>query len=175
MQSQYVGEIRLFAGVIATDFGWLPCNGQAEKYDQYKLLGILLGNTYGGTEHTFNLPDLRGRTMIGVDDAQYLLAKPGGAETVSLADNFPAHTHALCAAAGSGTTNVPSGTMLAQLAGAKQDTFPYSIAVTARHTLAPVEHAGSSAAHANMQPSLVVNYYICFMPMGTADGEGDAS
>jgi len=175
MQSQYVGEIRLFAGPIALDFGWLLCNGQAERYDAYESLGALLGNTYGSTEHTFNLPDLRGRTMISVDGAQYLLAKPGGAETVSLADNFPAHTHALCAVAGAGTTNDPNGKLLAQLASATQDDYPYATAVSAWHTLEPVEQTGSSAAHTNMQPSLVVNYYICSRSMGAADGEGKVS
>jgi microcystin-dependent protein len=174
MRSQFVGEIRMFACGKAPDFGWLQCNGQAERYDEYPALGALLGNTYGSSEHTFNLPDLRGRTVVGVD-ATHPLAKAQGAETVSLADNFPPHTHAVYAKADESSTSKPDGKLLAKLKDAVLKNFPYATTVSAWHTLEAVEPAGSSAAHENMQPSLVIYYYICTHPMGTADGEGGAS
>ena len=164
----------MFACGKPPDYGWLQCNGQAELYEEYPMLGALLGDTYGSSEHTFNLPDLRGRTVVGVDDT-HPLAKAQGTETVSLADNCPRHTHVVYAKAGESSTNVPDGNLLAKEIDGIKGNYPYATTVSAWHTLEAVEPAGSSAAHENMQPSLVIYYYICTHPMGTADGEGGAS
>ena len=47
----------------------------------------LLGMTYGGNgSTTFNLPDLRGRAIVGANpmQADYTLGHAGGAETVAI-------------------------------------------------------------------------------------------
>jgi microcystin-dependent protein len=84
--------------------GFAACNGQQLSVNQYMALYSLIGVTYGGTPSTsFNLPDLRGRTIMGFGTqtnppgATYTLGQHGGAEQSSLATNnlppLPPHTH----------------------------------------------------------------------------------
>lgn len=88
--------------------GWLWCAGQAVSRADYPALFAAIGTTYGsgnGTT-TFNVPDFRGRTLVGLDnmggtDAGRLssanaLGTTGGAETHTLATtNLPSHDHSL--------------------------------------------------------------------------------
>jgi microcystin-dependent protein len=47
--------------------GWAMCNGQLLAIAQNSALFALLGTTYGGNgQTTFALPDLRGRTLVGM-------------------------------------------------------------------------------------------------------------
>jgi microcystin-dependent protein len=47
--------------------GWLFCDGQAlSRKDCFALYGVI-GNAFGGNSDTFNLPDLRGCFIRGVD------------------------------------------------------------------------------------------------------------
>lgn len=63
------GEIRLY-GAAAAPFGWLLCDGTAYNAAtdaSYQALYDVIGNTFGGTDNTdFQVPDLRGRSPIGV-------------------------------------------------------------------------------------------------------------
>lgn len=66
-----VGEIRQYAGPDDTvPAGWLLAYGQAVSRSTYATLFSVIGTTYGAGDlsTTFNLPDLRGRMMIGQDD-----------------------------------------------------------------------------------------------------------
>lgn len=49
--------------------GWLLCNGQAVSRSTYAVLFDTIGITYGSGDNrtTFNLPDLRGRTVFGLE------------------------------------------------------------------------------------------------------------
>ena len=47
--------------------GFLPCEGQELSRKQFPELSELLGNTFGGTASTFNLPDLQGQFIRGLD------------------------------------------------------------------------------------------------------------
>lgn len=88
--------------------GWLWCAGQAVSRTTYSALFAAIGTTYGTGDgsQTFNVPDLRGRLPIGLDnmggsDAGRLsssnnLATTGGAETHTLqTTNLPSHDHSL--------------------------------------------------------------------------------
>ena len=102
------GSVIAFAGSSApTD--WLLCYGQAVSRTTYATLFAVISTTYGvgdGTT-TFNLPDLRGRTVAGVDnmggtDAGRLdIANSSGvvvgSQYVTLTSQqsgLPAHSHA---------------------------------------------------------------------------------
>ena len=63
------GVIVPFAGSNAPS-GWLLCAGQAVSRTQYAGLFLTISTTYGAGDGstTFNLPDLRGRTIAGVDN-----------------------------------------------------------------------------------------------------------
>ena len=102
------GIISAFAGVNAPA-GWLMCAGQAVSRTEYSALFTALSTTYGAGDGstTFNIPDLRGRAIAGVDnmggtDAGRLsvantLGTATGTETVTLTSaesGVPAHAHA---------------------------------------------------------------------------------
>jgi microcystin-dependent protein len=104
-QASPIGMITAFAGATAPT-GWQLCYGQAISRTTYASLFTVLGTTYGAGDGstTFNLPDLRGRTVAGVDnmggtDAGILssannLGEKVGAETVTLATtDIPSHGH----------------------------------------------------------------------------------
>ena len=63
-----VGEIKAWAGSTAPA-GWLLCYGQAVSRTTYSSLYAIVGDTYGSGNgsSTFNVPDLRGRMLIGMD------------------------------------------------------------------------------------------------------------
>lgn len=87
--------------------GWLLCNGQAVNRWTYFELLFSIGFTYGSGDGstTFNVPDLRGRVPVGLDnmggvtDAGRLsvantLGGSGGAEMHQLTTSeLPSHTH----------------------------------------------------------------------------------
>jgi microcystin-dependent protein len=67
--------------------------GQSMSINNYTALYSLIGVTYGGNATTsFNLPDLRGRFVIGADGANYKTGGVGGNNAVTLlASNLPSH------------------------------------------------------------------------------------
>jgi microcystin-dependent protein len=96
----YMGSIGIFAGNFAPR-GWLFCQGQILSIAQNTALFSLLGTTYGGNgQTTFALPDLRGKTIIGVGQGwggyNYVLGEQGGSEQITLTNsNMPMHTHTI--------------------------------------------------------------------------------
>lgn len=59
-----VGSIIAFAGVNPPD-GYLLCDGAAVEKQGFPELYAVIGDTYGATDLTFNLPDLRDRFIQG--------------------------------------------------------------------------------------------------------------
>ena len=67
------GTIIAFAGdknniTNGVPSGWLLCDGASVAISSYPGLYAMIGNSWGGTAASFNLPDLRGRFLRGVDD-----------------------------------------------------------------------------------------------------------
>ena len=94
-----VGVIEMFAGSTAPN-GWLVCDGSTVSRKTYSDLFKVIGVTYGAgnSNDTFTLPDMRGRTPIGVGTGSGLtartLAATTGAETATLLEaNLPSHAH----------------------------------------------------------------------------------
>jgi microcystin-dependent protein len=103
-----VGMITPFAGSTAPT-GWFLCGGQAVSRTTYASLFAVISTTYGVGDGstTFNLPDLRGRSVAGVDnmggtDAGRLdIANSSGTVVgsqyvtlTSAQSGLPAHQHA---------------------------------------------------------------------------------
>ena len=63
------GVVVPFAGATSPS-GWLLCHGQAVSRTDYGALFTAIGTTYGTGDGstTFNLPDLRGRVVAGLDN-----------------------------------------------------------------------------------------------------------
>lgn len=78
---------------------YLFADGRAFPANQYAKLYSVIGNTYGGSIPKFNIPDLRGRMVLGAgqsDNTSYAVTSTGGSATVSLSiAQLPMHIHAL--------------------------------------------------------------------------------
>lgn len=99
--SSPTGGVMQFAGATAPT-GWLVCNGASLLRATYPALFAAIGTTWGAVDGThFTLPDLRGRTPIGVGTGTGLTARSLGATT-------GAETHTLTAGESSVNAHVHS-------------------------------------------------------------------
>lgn len=159
MSEPFLGQIQDFGFNFAPK-GWAQCNGQLMQIAQNTALFSLLGTTYGGDGRvTFALPDLRGRTPIhfgqGPGRASYQIGQVGGNETVTLqTSQIPYHNHILRALDGDAEAAVPTN---AALTSGEHWNTAAPTTVSSPSSLAP---AGTGQGHANMQPTLVVNWCI---------------
>jgi microcystin-dependent protein len=153
------GAVIDFAGAV-TPVGWLLCDGSTVSRTTYANLFTTIGTTYGAGDlsTTFNVPDLRGRTSIGVGTGSGLtpraLAAIGGEEfhTISVGE-MPSHTHFY---------NSPPAVAQAH--------DPYAGGIEASHVHGPGDYgftgnsnqvgAGSNGSHNTMQPFMVMNKII---------------
>jgi microcystin-dependent protein len=96
------GLIQPYAGA-ATPTGYLLCDGKAVSRSTYSLLFAAIGSSYGAGDNstTFNLPDFRGRALVGYDSTQTefnTLGKKGGAKSIVQQNNqVGAHAHTTAA------------------------------------------------------------------------------
>ncbi len=90
----YIGEVCAFAGRYCPE-GYLPADGRQLPVSAYSALYAQIGNFYGGNATNFNLPDLRGRAVVGAGAATaatsaVALAQQRGQETTTLTtSNMP--------------------------------------------------------------------------------------
>jgi microcystin-dependent protein len=154
----------IFLGqVMPTAFNFAPrgfalCNGQLMAIAQNQALFSLLGTTYGGDGRTtFALPDLRGRTPIGMGPANPI-GQTGGEESVTLTTNeMPAHTHGFNGTTANGTTRNPSNGLLGTTA---VNLYAHNDVAQVPLAAQTVAASGNSQPHENMQPFRVINYCI---------------
>ena len=158
----FLGEIRLFA-CHQIPKGWLPCDGQSvDEYAQPPLYS-LIGTTYGSqSSGHFNLPDLRGRLILGTgkgpSSSNYTLGQSGGQEAVTLdPTQIPSHTHQPIAASAAPSSAAPAGNLLSSQAQIF-NSVPTNNLSLAKATVLP---AGGSLPHDNMMPFLTLTYCIC--------------
>ena len=172
MSSPFLGQITVFPYTFAP-FGWADCAGQILPISQYAALFSLLGTQYGGNgTSTFALPDLQGRIPLGqgqlLGGSVYDMGEISGVENVTLLQtSMPGHSHSLAATTIDGSTNNPSGLILAKSqtgggrggGGSQGDIYNPGTVDT---PLAPssIGIAGGSQPHNNIQPSLVLRYCI---------------
>ena len=172
MSDPFIGEIRM-VGFDYAPYGWAFCNGGLMSIAQNQALFALLGTKYGGNGvSTFGLPDLRGRSPVGMGQgpglAPIVQGEMDGLETVTLtAAQMPAHNHAVPASSSpvsvSGAVAVPVSTDSAVQAspanavpaagGSSSRPFPlYNASPSGNATLAPfdVTLSGSASAPATL-------------------------
>ena len=148
-----VGVITAYAGDTAPD-GWLLCDGSAVSRTTYANLFSVLGTKcgVGDGSTTFNLPNIKGRSLVGVDpdDTDFnVVGKTGGEKEHTLTvDEIPSHHHDVGwdyeGAAGSG-----HGTLLRPQWINPQNQYDTS-------------DTGGGQAHNNLQPYIVMNYIISY-------------
>lgn len=181
----YIGEIRMFASNFAPR-GWTYCAGQIVAIASNTALFSILGTTYGGNgTTTFALPDLRGRTAVGVGQgpglSSYSWGEVGGVETTTMSmAQMPIHTHviggsivtqpvAIPALNDSATTTEPSPTNFPAFSegaaiyanSATPNAFMGAIAATLNTTNVTVGAVGGNSSFSLLSPYTTTNYIIC--------------
>lgn len=166
-----------YAGSSAPS-GWLLCYGQAVSRTTYARLFAIISTTYGAgdTTTTFNVPDLRGRVVAGVDNMggsaasrmtnvssgagfnAASLGAAGGSQSNTLTTaEMPAHAHTITDPGhshGKGIDELIGGGSLSGYSSSVQ-------ASTASATTGiTINNTGGGGAHANVQPTMVLNYII---------------
>lgn len=147
----------------AAPSGWLLCFGQAVSRTTYASLFAAIGTTYGtgnGTT-TFNLPDMRGKTIAGLDNM-------GGTNANVLTNTYNPNRNTLGALTGqeAHALTIPelpshnhtydfSGNLVS---GSSVDAYfpnggPHGYERSTNFT-------GNNTAHQNVQPTMMVNWII---------------
>ncbi|MDC3130236.1 tail fiber protein [Bacteroidota bacterium] len=175
-----IGTIQAYSGTTPPN-GWLLCDGSTISRSTYSVLFSVIDTIYGigdgsytlqwidsnndgimqpgemiNVMSTFNLPDLRGRTIIGTDNmggtsanvvngASYL-GIIGGSETHTLTvAEMPNHNHSFFAVGSQGTGNHNDGQTYGNTIG---------------NTFITTSSEGGDQPHNNMQPYISLNYII---------------
>lgn len=151
----------------STPTGWLQCDGSAVSRSTYADLFTSIGTTYGSGDgsSTFNLPDLRGRTVCGKDNmggsaANRItsavtvdgtsLGQTGGSQSHTLTSaELPSHRH--------GLQVQDTAAQNDYLGGSGNN---YGLKVTSDATYASTTAVGSGTTHSNIQPLLIALYII---------------
>lgn len=138
-------------GRASVPTGWLACDGSAVSRTTYSALFTAIGIGFGAGDGsiTFNVPNLKGKVPVGLDGAQTefdVLGETGGEKThVLITAEIPAHTHV--APQGGGL----AGSGWSTASTVRQPDYSGNI---------PTGSTGGDGAHNNLQPYLVINYYI---------------
>lgn len=160
------GTVASFAGSTAPA-GWLLCNGAAVSRTTYAALYAAVGTTYGAGDGstTFNVPDARGRAIIGAGAGTGLtnraLGATGGAETHTLTESEmpvhshgvtdPGHVHAIAPYAAGGGGDGATDWRLDQGGSKNSNSATTGISINS---------AGGGAAHNIMQPWIAFNCIV---------------
>ncbi len=159
-----IGVVQAFTGSVSPA-NWLLCDGSAVSRVTYSKLFAITSTTYGSGDGstTFNVPDLRGRTIVMVDGSANRITSAstnganadtlggvGGAQTHTLVEaEMPAHAHDAYKASGAGGPFKQSGLI------------PFTLLATDAADVDPgLVPTGGSAAHSNTQPWIALNYII---------------
>ena len=172
--SALVGEIKAYAG-SSTPTGWLLCYGQAVSRTIYAALFAVISTTYGVGDGstTFNVPDLRGRTVAGLDnmggsDAGNLdwantIGTTGGEQYHTLiTSEMSSHSHGVTDPGHHHTYTQPSLGIIGA-GGANGFFLVTGTANTGNATTGiSIQNSGSDSPHNTMQPTMLLNFLIKF-------------
>lgn len=157
MSTPFVAQLMLAAFNYAPK-GWAQANGQLLPINQNQALFSLVGTTYGGNGiQNFGLPNLQGRTPVGVGNGVNY-GEVAGVESVTLlSTTVPPHIHTFNASGAAATGEKPVAGYLMASQGANVYAAAASLGSMNGATVSTV---GGSQPHENRQPFLVMNWCI---------------
>lgn len=145
-----IGSIFMW-GNVTPPANWLICDGQAIDRTTFAVLFAILGTSYGIGDGvtTFNLPDFRGRSVVGEGTGPSLspraIGATGGSETHQLTiPEMPVHDHPF-------TAQQPIGGFTDNGGGPDQRSTSQG---------GTTQTTGGDVPHNNMQPFGVASYII---------------
>ncbi|MEL7604234.1 MAG: tail fiber protein [Bacillota bacterium] len=178
------GEMTLWPGGTAPQ-GWLLCDGSPVSRTDYAALFAVIGTTYGGGDGsaTFNIPNLKGRAVVGqntADTSFNTLGVTGGEKAhILTASEMPVHSHTLTVGSGgahahsirwyngeyislsgSGSGDSSSGYRTGYSSGTVYHSATLAASAGAHTHTASASNAGGGSGHNNMPPYIVLNYII---------------
>lgn len=173
----FIGEIRLFPYAAGkTPVGWALCDGSLLQISTNAALYSLINTLYGGDgKTTFALPDLRGRVPMHRNYTAPLtrsqIGNKFGVEGVTVTQaQVPAHSHSVNVYNNNGTKINPSSNVPAIPVNTPTQPNPPAPQIYAQYVQntstmvgihpGTIAVAGSSAAHENRQPYLVLGYFM---------------
>lgn len=136
--------------------GWMLCQGQSLLRSAFPRLFAAIGTQYGAADSThFNLPDARGRNLIGLDSTQAefdVLGEKGGAKTHTLTQaQMPSHQH---------NHNQADGGNLSYSEAGLANQYVVSFGAGRANTGIMTGTTGGGQAHPILDPYIVMNYQI---------------
>lgn len=149
-----IGTVLPYTNETAPE-NWLVCDGSELDRTEYNHLFAIIGTTFGEGDGstTFNLPNLKGRTIVGLDadDADFnTIGKTIGEKTHTLTvAEMPEHTHKFRAS-----------TKLENDEGTITYGEKTSGSVISGNYGNAIQKEGSSQSHNNIQPSFIGVYII---------------
>lgn len=166
--SAVAGMVYPFAGDGDPE-GFLLCDGSEYSRTEYAKLFDAIGTTYGSGDGstTFNVPNLESRVIIGESDDYALGATGGEAEHTLTVDEMPSHTHNLTNPAMVWNTNVTDGV--------KMESTNQRWKATDQLGVNAITNTGGSQPHNNMQPYVVMRYFISTGEGGVVSGDNSSA
>lgn len=176
-----VGALQAYAGSSAPT-GWLLCYGQAISRTIYAALFAAISTTYGSGDGstTFNVPDLRGRALFGLDNmggsaagrltgsatgnitSPTTLGSTGGQENHTLLTaEIPSHGHGVNDPGHTHPSSTPN--QAAAVAGGATWSVWYSTlpnSTGAATTGISIQNTGGGGTHNTTPPAMTVNVLI---------------
>ena len=168
----YTGKIDMYAGEDPLPTGWLECNGDLVSKtvysDLYNVIGTFWDTKSLSNDTHFALPDLRGRSPVGVGNSTTStsarsLGEVGGVEEQTLSvQQMPRHTHRFRVGnegKGAITVNTAANNYLGDATGVYRETVSDPGQFMGNDT---ISEEGGDSPISLMHPYYAVRYIIKF-------------
>ena len=153
-----IGSIMPYPKAVAPE-NWLVCDGSEVSRTDYSELFSAIGTTFGVGDGntTFNLPNIKGKTIVGLDSSDTdfnQIGKTLGEKTHTLTvAEMPSHNHSM---ASFNQYNDGTGGSFAESNKVGRTTS----GADGSKGINPIFNTGGDKAHNNIQPSFVLCYMI---------------